>query len=159
MNFSDYNPENGGRDLIELVQTGQRIAKDVWEVNVEVLESLHDNLRQKHSRTWMNWNSNIVELLQRSYGYTRMTAEEVESLVQRWNGLVARGKSTWERIVNAESLESTAVDELEILGQDMLHGEDDAEGLHHQVDQLYIMDGTTDEEDVWSESGMDGIYD
>ena len=126
MNFSDYNPENGGRDLIELVQPGQRIAKDVWEVNVEVLESLHDNLRQKHSRTWMNWNSNIVELLQRSYGYTRMTAEEVESLVQRWDGLVARGKSTWERIVNAESLESTAVDELESLGQDMLHGEDDA---------------------------------
>ena len=73
--------------------------------------------------------------------------------------MVARGKSTWERIVNAESLESTAVDELEILGQDMLHGEDDAEGLHHQVDQLYIMDGTTDEDDVWSESGMDGIYD
>jgi hypothetical protein len=126
------------------VQPGQRIAKDVWDVNVQVLESLHEHLRQKHCRTWMNWNSKIVELLRRTYGYTRMTAEEVGSLIQRWEGLVARGKSTWERIVNAESLESTALDELEILEQDMLHGEDDAEELNHQMNQLYILDEATD---------------
>jgi hypothetical protein len=88
-----------------------------------------------------------------------MTAEEVGSLIQRWEGLVARGKSTWERIVNAESLESTALDELEILEQDMLHGEDDAEELDHQMNQLYILDETTDEEDDGSESEMDGRYD
>ncbi|KAH9809640.1 hypothetical protein DFH28DRAFT_933554 [Melampsora americana] len=156
----NYDAVNGGRDLIELVQPGQRIAKDARDVNVEVLKSLHDNLRQKHCRTWMNWNSNIVELLQRSYVYTRMTAEEIDLLINRWEGLVSRGKSTWERIVNAESVESTALDELKIFEQDMLHGEeDDVAQLHQQVDQLYIMEDTTDEEDLWSESGMDGRYD
>ncbi|KAH9811497.1 hypothetical protein DFH28DRAFT_1084793 [Melampsora americana] len=48
-----YHPEDGGIDLIELLQPGQRIAKDVWD---------------------------------RSYGYTTMTPEEVDFLIQLWEG-------------------------------------------------------------------------
>lgn len=100
----------------------------------------------------------MVEMLKRSYVYTRSTAEEIDILIKRWEGLVCRGRSTWESIVKAGSVEATTLDELETFEQDMLHGEDDVAQLNRQVDQLYIIDEESDEEEVWSESGMDGSY-
>jgi hypothetical protein len=64
----------------------------------------------------------MVEMLKRSYVYTRSTAEEIDILIKRWEGLVCRGRSTWESIVKAGSVEATTLDELETFEQDMLHG-------------------------------------
>ncbi|KAH9807993.1 hypothetical protein DFH28DRAFT_1079909 [Melampsora americana] len=156
---SDYDPEEGGRQLIELVQPGQRISKDVWQVNVAVLRSLHDDLRQKHCRTWMIWDADIVGLLGRTYQHTKSTEQHINSLIQRWEGLVSRGKTTWERIVKAQNIEATALDELEMFEQYMVNAEDDigqVGDLADEMNQLFIHDEENDsdmEEDL-DESGL-----
>ncbi|KAH9811439.1 hypothetical protein DFH28DRAFT_1084985 [Melampsora americana] len=121
---SPWNAEDCGKPLIDMVAPGQRIAKDVWETNVGVLSSLHNNLRQLHCRTWMGWNCQIASLLRVTVQYTNSTVQENEELINCWTGLVQRSKKTWESIVNAQSIQATVLDELEVVEQHMLIGED-----------------------------------
>jgi hypothetical protein len=148
LEFEDYNSEDGGKELINLVQPGQRISKDVWKANLEVLRALHTILCQKYYRTWMTWDGNIVELLKRTFHHTMATEQEVDTLIQRWKGLVGRGQSILEDIIKAKPIVATDLDELEVFEQNMLHGEDeDGVGeLGGMVDQLFIVD---EEDDDW----------
>ncbi|EGG08492.1 uncharacterized protein MELLADRAFT_84666 [Melampsora larici-populina 98AG31] len=146
----DYDPDGGGKELIELLQSGQRISKDVWEVNLELLRALHNNLCQKYYGTWMTWDANIVELIKRTYHHTLATEQEIDTLILRWKSLVGRGVSILEDIINAKHIEATDLDELEVFEKNMLHGEDkDGVGveLGGMVDQLFIHDDEVD--DVW----------
>ncbi|KAH9809034.1 hypothetical protein DFH28DRAFT_1086996 [Melampsora americana] len=156
---TDYNYEDGGRQIIELVQPGQRISKDTWEVSVAVLREVHDNLRQKHCRTWMTWNTSVGQLLQKTYQHTTSTAEQIDSLIRRWDDLLFRSKSIWECIVNAENIEATALDELEIFEKDMLHAEGDIGQLGQLVDNMYIIDENDEEDEDLGDSGMNAMMD
>lgn len=137
-----WDAEDNGRALIDLVQPGQRISKDVWLENVVVLEALHNNLRQRHCRNWNAWNSGIASLLRRTLKYTGSAGEANEALIVQWEGLIGRGMETWNRIVNANSVQATTLDDLEIFEQNMMVGENDED----DGDQLQPEENENDSE-------------
>lgn len=113
--------------MIDLVQPGQRISKDVWIDNVVVLKALHDKLRQHHCRSWMAWNVDISRLLRKTLEYTTSTVEANEILIGRWEGLVGRGNVIWDHIVGTNRVQATGLDDLENFEQNLMVGEDGKE--------------------------------
>ena len=121
---SEWDPENGGIALIEMVQPGQRISKDIWEDCIDVLKAFHKNTLEHHCRTWMSWSSSLVRLLRYTINYTPAQAMEVENIVDRWAGLIERTKTTWSLLVHVKCLETSGLDELDVTEQNLLLGED-----------------------------------
>ncbi|EGG05991.1 uncharacterized protein MELLADRAFT_87493 [Melampsora larici-populina 98AG31] len=154
----EWEDDNQGKDLIDLVAPGQRISKDVWKVNVGVLRALHNNLRQHHCRTWMIWDADIAGLLRSTVKYTQSTTvQETEALINRWNGLVERGRKTWEHIVMAKSVQATALDDLEIVEQHMFFA-DEGEGHDGQpMDDIDLDDDESVVDDNENESGDESM--
>ncbi|KAH9807245.1 hypothetical protein DFH28DRAFT_916185 [Melampsora americana] len=120
----EWDAETGGKALIESVQGGQRLSKDVWEDNIMVMKALHKNLLQHHCRTWMAWNSSLVQLLKKTCKYTPLSLEALAVLVYRWESLRARTQAAWDKFVNVISIESAGLDDLEVMEQNLLLGED-----------------------------------
>ncbi|KAH9818425.1 hypothetical protein DFH28DRAFT_888429 [Melampsora americana] len=145
---SDWDFGNEGKALIEMVQSGQRISKDVWEVSVEVLKTVHDNQWQSYSRKWMAWNSDMGWLLCTTLRYTKSSVDQNEVLIRCWNGLVSRAKVMWEGIVNAESIEASGLDVLEIVEQNLTFGEDDEDDVDQLLvlEEIHLIDDSEDEE-------------
>lgn len=62
----------------------------------------------------------FTSLCRRTVKYTSLSVEANEILIDCWNGLIERGKQTWERIVKAKNLQATGLDELEVVEQQMV---------------------------------------
>ncbi|KAH9817035.1 hypothetical protein DFH28DRAFT_889845 [Melampsora americana] len=121
---SEWDHSSGGKALIEMVQPGQRISKDIWEDCINVLKAFHKNTLQHHCRTWMSWNSSLVLLLRLTCKYTPAQLETLEEVIIRWAGLIDRTKTTWSVLVNMTSIEASRLDDLEMTEQNLLIGED-----------------------------------
>ncbi|EGG12094.1 uncharacterized protein MELLADRAFT_54755 [Melampsora larici-populina 98AG31] len=67
----------------------------------------------------MAWNSEIVCLLRTTLWYTNSSEEENMGLIRCWEGLASRAKDVWEQIVNVRSVESSGLDELDIVEQNL----------------------------------------
>ncbi|EGF98247.1 uncharacterized protein MELLADRAFT_96060 [Melampsora larici-populina 98AG31] len=145
---SDWDRDNGGKELIELIQPGQRVSKDVWEASVEVMRTVYRNLRQSYCRKWMDWDSDMGRLLRATLQYTTCSEDDNLVLFARWQALVRRGKMLWEVIVDATSVEASGLDELEIIEQNLMLAdeEDDVDDLM-RLNELYLMDDTDDSDD------------
>ena len=120
----EWDPENGGIALIEMVQPGQRISKETWKDCIDVLKAFHKNTLEYHCRTWMSWSSSLVRLLRYTIKYTTAQGMEVENIVDRWAGLIERTKTTWSLLVRVKWLVTSGLDELDMTEQNLLLGED-----------------------------------
>lgn len=145
----DWDFGNEGKALIEMVQSGQRISKETWEVSVEVLKTIYNNQWLAYSRRWMAWNSEIGRLLRTTLQYTKSSVEQNEALITCWDGLVSRAKGVWEECVHAKSVEASGLDDLEIIEQNLMLGDDDDEDGTDQLlllERIHLIDDSEDEE-------------
>lgn len=153
--YTEWDPECHGKDSpIDLVQPGGRQAKEVWNESRTVLNALHINLSQSHSRDRMSWNAHMVELLRGTQEYSNSTVQFDDRLVLHWGRLIVKCKIQWEKNVNAPSIESEMLDDQEVLEQRMLLWGEEEEEIRVPRDELEVEEGVEGDEDE-DEAGRD----
>ncbi|KAH9824270.1 hypothetical protein DFH28DRAFT_878917 [Melampsora americana] len=109
-----------GKQPVELILKSGLVSKWSWDLSQKVLKALHDGLTLKSCRTWMVWNSQLPFLIRRTTGYSSESIESVEKLVSDWNSLIQRSAALWEKIVRCPLVPAQAMDELELIEQDLM---------------------------------------
>lgn len=97
----------------------------VWTESQNVLKALHTSMSLENCKMWVSWNADLMKLLLKTAKYSDTTLEFDSQLKENWEKLAGESLLTWNKIVKGNWVAAEPLDELEIVEQEMLFGEED----------------------------------
>ncbi|KAH9817980.1 hypothetical protein DFH28DRAFT_888992, partial [Melampsora americana] len=117
------------RWLVSLVGSSAALSpKDRLDVSKRVLKAVYARMNQDFARLCMFWNIKMNEVIDKTRMYSQLSDDKDELIKLQWAALARDSRLTWKSATEFDIVESTPLDEAEVIEQNFRLLEIDVDG-------------------------------